>query len=156
MEHVFWLTPNRLCGRCGPDLQPWQARELREGGIGAVLSVAADLADPTELQAAGISHACFPLSNCAPPVTGDDAVCRDALPKALAFADAQIDRGHAVLVHCSAGKDRTGLFLAYYLACREGLSAERAIAKLRQVRPVALSAPGWEALAIEVIDGLCG
>ena len=49
-----------------------------------------------------------------------------------------------MLVHCNAGKDRTGLLLAYYLVSRKGLSAKRALKILRRLNPDALSASGYE------------
>ena len=155
MNHLFWLIPNRLCGRCGPGQQPWDYAALRESGIGAILSVSGGLVEPAEVQAAGLDHACIEMSANAPPLEGDAEVCRAALPKALSYVEDQMGRGHAVLVHCAAGKDRTGLFLSYYLARREGLSARAAITRLRQVRPIALSAEGWEDFALELIDAMC-
>jgi protein-tyrosine phosphatase len=55
------------------------------------------------------------------------------------------------MVHCSAGKDRTCLLLAYYLMCTRQLSAPHAIAEVRSVRPIALSADGGEDFAYEVL-----
>jgi hypothetical protein len=39
-----------------------------------------------------------------------------------------------VLVHCSSGKDRTGMFLSYYLCATEGMAPSRAIQEIRRVR----------------------
>jgi protein-tyrosine phosphatase len=99
----------------------WLPRELARGGIGAVLSVNdGELVRPDELAEAGIDYCCVPLSDAAPPVPGDLEVCVSALPRALLFALGSIDRERSVLVHCSSGKDRTGLFLSYYLCVTEG------------------------------------
>jgi protein-tyrosine phosphatase len=57
-------------------------------------------------------------------------------------------------VHCSSGKDRTGLFLAYWAMRTEGLSAEAAIERVRSVRPIAFSAIGWDELALDVLTAL--
>jgi len=54
-------------------------------------------------------------------------------------------------VHCSAGKDRTGLFMSYFLIREFGLDVDAAIMRVRAVRPQAMSALGWETLARRVL-----
>ena len=46
------------------------------------------------------------------------------------------------------------MFLTYYLCKMEGLSAEQAIEEVRRVRPIALSAEGWELFTREVLARL--
>jgi protein-tyrosine phosphatase len=153
MKHLFWLIPERLAGRPGPDLAPWNLASLHRAGIGAVLSVNDGLlCHPEDFEAQGIAYACVPLSANAPPQPGDPEVCLQALPEAHAFVQRQVRAGLATVVHCSAGKDRTGLFLAYYLLRELGLSATTAIDRVRAVRPIALSAPGWDNLALDVLQ----
>jgi protein-tyrosine phosphatase len=69
--------------------------------------------------------------------------------------DFHLPKREPVLVHCNSGKDRTGLMMAYYLVSRKGLSAKRALKLLRQLKPDALSASGYEdilfALELEMI-----
>jgi protein-tyrosine phosphatase len=152
VNKVFWLLPGQLAGRSGPDQDPWDLEALRAGGIGAVLSVNDGLlCRRDEFEALGLNYACVPLSTNAPPLAGDDALCREALPLAHAFASAQMRQGRAVLVHCTAGKDRTGLFLAYYLMRQSALTPRHAIEAVRRVRPIALSAAGWDAFARELL-----
>src|SRR5262245_39199903 len=114
MDKVFWLLPGRLAGRPGPDREPWDLDALRQGGIDAILSVNDGTAcHPADFAASGIAYARVPFSPNAPPLPGDDAICRAALPRAYAFVEGQVTEGRGVLVHCSSGKDRTGLFLCY-------------------------------------------
>ncbi len=74
-----------------------------------------------------------------------------ACPKALDFVYQQREGGAATLVHCRQGKDRTGLFMAYYLCKRRGLEPEAALAQIRSVRPIALIATGWDSFPLEVL-----
>jgi protein-tyrosine phosphatase len=152
MQDVFWLIPDRLAGRPGPDRARWDLAALRGAGIGAILSVNDGvLCHPEDFDACGIAYACIPLSDNAPPQPGDEAACLRALPAAYAFVHRQLADGRATLVHCSAGKDRTGLFRAYYLTRDAGLSAEDAIERVKGVRPIALSALGWQDFALDVL-----
>jgi protein-tyrosine phosphatase len=152
MQSLFWLIPDRLAGRPGPDRAQWDLASLRSAGIGAVLSVNDGvLCHPADFRACGLAYACIPLSDNAPPQAGDDATCLRALPSAYAFVQQQLKDGRVTIVHCSSGKDRTGLFLAYYLTRDAGLAAEEAIARVRRVRPIALSALGWHDFALEIL-----
>src|SRR6476659_4617682 len=135
MKHLFWLIPDRLAGRPGPDRAPWNLASMRDAGIGAVLSVNDGLlCHPEDFRAHGISYACVPLSDNAPPQPGDDEACLRALPAAGAFVQKQLSSGRITVVHCSSGKDRTGLVLAYYAMREAGLSPAAAIEEVRRVR----------------------
>ena len=87
------------------------------------------------------------------PATGSYAArpCRAALPRAYGFVQAELLRARPVLVHCSSGKDRTGLFFCYFLMRRFGLAPAPAIARVKALRPIALSADGWQEFAAEVL-----
>jgi len=152
MEHLFWLVPDKLAGRPGPDRARWSLASFRAAGVGAVLSVNDGLlCHPEDFSACGIAYACIPLSDNAPPQPGDEDTCLRALPSAYDFVQQQLARNRMTIVHCSSGKDRTGLFLAYYLVRDAGLSAEESIAHVQRVRPIALSALGWHDFALDVL-----
>lgn len=157
MQHVFWLVKDELCGRPGPNHQPWQPSELAAAGIGAVLSVNnAESVDTENLVASGLTHLCVPLAAHAPPQEGELELCLQRLPLAYDFVLAHIDRGSSVLVHCRHGKDRTGLFMAYFLMRRQGLSPQNAIARVKEVRSIALTAEGWDEFAPSVLQAIEG
>jgi protein-tyrosine phosphatase len=153
MDKLFWLIPGSLAGRPGPDEEPWDSVSLRNGGIGAVLSVNdGHMCHAQEFAALDIAYACFPLSDWVPPQPGDRELCLNALPQAYAFVESQMKQGKRVVVHCSGGNDRTGLFLSYYLVRHAGMSAHQAIQAVRNVRPTVLSAQGWEVFAREILS----
>lgn len=152
MQNLFWLIPDKLAGRPGPDRAPWKLAALRDAGIGAILSVNDGLlCHPADFRALGIVYACVPLSDNAPPQPGDDATCLRALQVAYDFVHGHVASGKVTIVRCSSGKDRTGLFLASYLMREEGISAEEAVSRVQAVRPIALSAVGWHEFSLDVL-----
>lgn len=125
--------------------------ELRAAGIDAVINLSEYPSDVVAFEAAGMEANWVPLPTDIPPTADSEMKCVTALPAALAFVASQMSRGRRTLVHCHAGKDRTGLLLAALIAKREGLSPEAAIRRVREVRPLAITASGWEAMARRVI-----
>lgn len=59
----------------------------------------------------------------------------EELDQAVNFIDQQIANGRPAMVHCAAGKGRTGAVIAAYLVKKQNLTAKQAIAKLRGIRP---------------------
>ncbi len=154
-DEVFWLDPGRLAGRCGPNKTPWEPHALARSGFAAILSVNnGDDCDAVAIEAAGLRYACIPMSDNAPPQPGDIEVCLAALPRALDWVRRHREHG-PVLVHCRSGKDRTGLFMAWYLMHERGLDAEAAIAEVRRVRPIAFTADGWLAHCQVILGRVC-
>jgi protein-tyrosine phosphatase len=151
MRSVFWLVPDSIGGRPGPQLSPWELAELRSAGFDAIINLSEHPSDLAAIHAAGMEGSWVPLPTDVPPTSESEAKCIAALPRAFAFLAAQVSAGRRVLVHCYAGKDRTGMLLALYLARRDGLDAAAAIRKVREARPLAITAPGWERLALAVI-----
>jgi protein-tyrosine phosphatase len=151
MKSVFWLIRDVIAGRPGPELEPWSIAELRAAGIDAVINLSEHPSDFGAFEAAGMEANWVPLPTDVPPTKESEEQCVEALPRAIAFVSAQISKSRRVLVHCHAGKDRTGMLLAVLVAKKENLSAASAIQRVREVRPLAITAPGWEALALKVI-----
>jgi protein-tyrosine phosphatase len=151
MKSVFWLVRDAIGGRPGPQLEPWSITELRAAGFDAVINLSEHPSDFEAFAAAGMEASWVPLPTDVPPTKKSEEQCVEALPRAFAFVSAQMSKGRRVLVHCHAGKDRTGILLAVIVAKKESLSARAAIQRVREVRPFAITAPGWETLALQVI-----
>lgn len=152
MEHVFWLVPGVVAGRCGPTKSPWNLSRLRAEGIGAVLSVnGGEQCHPEDFRQLSIRYFCVPLSSNAPPREGDFEHNLTSLAVAYDWITRNEQDSVATLVHCHSGKDRTGLLLAYYLVRRYALLPHMAIATVKTIRPIAFSAEGWQDFASEVL-----
>jgi protein-tyrosine phosphatase len=66
----------------------------------------------------------------------------DLATQAGEAAVAELRAGRRVLVHCLAGRDRTGLVLCASLMDLEGVDPRDALARVRAARPDALTGPG--------------
>jgi protein-tyrosine phosphatase len=146
VEHTFWLLENLLAGRPGPVRAPWDLAQFSAAGLQAIVSLNEE-PNPVQIAAAGLRHHSLPL----PPLLPLTRPLQDSLfPKlemVLAALHAEVSAGKPTIVHCHAGKDRTGLALTAYLVRYLGLDIEAAIVRVRAVRPIAMSAPGYEATA---------
>lgn len=64
-----------------------------------------------------------------------DAPSPEEIDRAVDFIDGEIGRGRPVMVHCAAGKGRTGVILAAYFMKKHGLAPQESIEKVRAMRP---------------------
>jgi protein-tyrosine phosphatase len=146
MEHVYWLIDGLLAGRQGPVQAPWDLEAIRAAGVRIVVSLNTE-PDPAEIAAAGLRHCSLPMTPALPIVVPAQDLLLRQLEPVLETIHAGVGAGQPVLIHCHAGKDRTGLVFAAYLVRYRGLNVDGAIARVRAVQPVAMSAPGYEATA---------
>lgn len=141
MDKTFWVIDGKLAGRPGPIMEPWVPREFKSMGFTLVVS-ADDRCDSEELTKVGLKH----LKAFMPPYfpTTDTLVAEflRVLGPTVERVVAAVQTDETVLVHCYAGRDRTGLILCGSLMVLEGLSMEQAVAKVRSVQPLGLSSPG--------------
>jgi len=76
----------------------------------------------------------YQISSIHIPVADFTAPTVEQLKSFIIATDQQHKKGGRIGVHCRGGKGRTGTFLAAYLVSK-GMSADKAIKKIRQLRP---------------------
>jgi len=154
MKSTFWIVPEVLAGRAGPDCEPWTLQELYDGGIRAVLNVSEFEPRWYEFQKTGIEVSWIPFPNDYPATAETEETCLRLLPKAYSFLEEQMNAGRPTLVHCAWGRDRTGLLLAYHLVRTTRMTPAEAIIFVRHRRPKAITALGWEEMVIKILQQL--
>jgi atypical dual specificity phosphatase len=68
----------------------------------------------------------------------------EEIESTVKFIENEIEGKRAVLVHCAAGKGRTGTILAAYLLNKENLTAKDAITRIRSLRPGSIQTDSQE------------
>jgi protein-tyrosine phosphatase len=124
-ENLWWVIPNQLAGVRKPIAE--ELTELQNAGIGAIVSVMDDSANLDLYQQVDIPYLWLPTKGGTPP-------SREQIQELQTFVDSQNRLGHAVAVHCTNGRRRTGTMLASYLISA-GLSYEEAIQTLQGANP---------------------
>ncbi|MCS7168536.1 MAG: dual specificity protein phosphatase family protein [Gemmatales bacterium] len=143
MQHIYWVIPDCLGGRCGPAVAPWDLAQWKHAGIRAIVSLDDTKVSSGQIQEAGLAH--LPMYWPMIELTSKSLqrAFVDRLPTIFRFIQQHTQQGGKVVVHCYHGMDRTGAVLACYLVHRCGLTASDAISVLRKHRPQALSAFGY-------------
>src|SRR6266705_2196586 len=96
---------------------------LRKMGYSVVVSLECDRLNTFEIQDAGFEHKKICVEDFSAPTLNQ-------VDEFVAFVDSKIAEGKKVLVHCFAGRGRTGTMLAGYLI-HQGMSSEAAVREIR-------------------------
>ncbi len=107
-ENLWWVIPHKLAGVRKPMAE--ELTELLSCGIGAIVSVMDDPSNLDLYRQANIPHLWLPTK-------GGTSPSREQIQELQNFVDSQNRLGHAVAIHCTSGRRRTGTMLAAYLIC---------------------------------------
>jgi len=120
----YTIDGGRLAGLPGPAFMEWDFARLRKMGYSVVVSLECDRLNTFEIEDAGFEHKKICVEDFTPPTF-------DQIDEFVAFVEAKFSEGKKVLVHCYAGRGRTGTMLAAFLIHR-GMSSEAAIREIRE------------------------
>jgi len=130
-DNFSWLDPFKLAGSARPENER-QLEGLKKLGVKAIVSLTED---PLDLD---VNRLGFDYLHS--PITDFEAPSQDQLSEIMRFIEDSIPESKPVLVHCAAGKGRTGIVLAAYLV-HHGKNAEEAIDQVRAMRPGSIEMP---------------
>lgn len=108
-ENLWWVIPGKLAGVRKPIAE--ELTELQTEGVGAIVSVMDDPSNLDLYQRSDIPHIWL-------PTIGGTAPSQEQIQELQNFVDTQNHLGHAVAVHCTSGRRRTGTMKVDYLTDR--------------------------------------
>jgi len=122
-----WVEKGRLAGSGYPASRA-QVEWLVRSGIRGILTLTVDPLPPEYTKGMDVTVGHVAMEDHQGPSVR-------SLDEAVGFAVEQIRMGRPVLVHCLAGEGRTGCVLSAYLVKTRGVSADDAMATLRELKP---------------------
>ncbi len=120
-----WVIDGLLAGSAKP-MSIAEVEWLKRKNIKVIVSVIEEPLSKEWLKGIDYLHV-NTLDGSAPDIADIDAV--------VEFINSKIKEGKPVLVHCAAGKGRTGTILAAYLIKYANMEASSAIDEVRRLRP---------------------
>ena len=121
---LYTIAGGRVAGLPGPAYMEWDHARLRKMGFSVVVSLECDRLNTFEIEDAGFEHKKICVEDFTAPTF-------DQMDEFVAFVEEKHREGKKVLVHCFAGRGRTGTMIAAYLI-RQGMAVDAAIREIRE------------------------
>ena len=152
MYNFSWVVPGKLAAGGMPGSRyggffngsESLAEDLKfaaDQKIGALVSLTETALDQAEISAAGFEYLHLPVADMMAPGVED---CR----RFVDFVTARNEQGVAVLVHCVAGRGRTGTMLACFFV-GQGCGPLESLERVRMLRPGSVETEAQEAAVLE-------
>lgn len=127
-RNFSWLVVNRLAGSACPSSE-LELMSLQGVNIGHVITISPEMSPPPCIQTmVGLRWTVIPVPNFKAANIQD-------FEQFFRVIELCFEEDLSVLVHCASGRGRTGMFLAAYLIKYQGLTAQQAIERVRDLRP---------------------
>lgn len=136
-----WVIEGMLAGSGMPTSRE-EMDWVRENGIKAVLTLTEESLPEQWLNNIDYLHV--------PTVNGSSPDIEN-IEKAVDFVDKNLKNNKSVMVHCAAGKGRTGTILVAYMMKFRGMNVKGAIEEVRSLRPGSVE-NGSQEIALSIFE----